>query len=83
MGKYADQMTATLVDRERARLIQKASDLADAAALFARNVDSGIACGDAERIAQTAQQLAQHAARVAAMREVVDVYDVEKNLLED
>jgi uridine phosphorylase len=83
VGKYADQMTGILIDRERARLIQEASDLADAATLFARNVDSAIACGDAERIAQTAQQLAQHAARVAAMRELVEVYDAEKNLLED
>ncbi|WP_330449864.1 hypothetical protein [Streptomyces anulatus] len=83
MGRYTEQMLAVLVDRERAHLIQQALDLADAATRFARNVDSGIACGDADPIAHAAQKLALSANRVAAIREIEDLQAAERNIIDD
>lgn len=77
MGTLATEMAAMLIDKERARLIQEANDIADAATLFARNPDSGIACDDAERIAHAVRAFAQRAAKVRAMRDVVDLYEAE------
>jgi hypothetical protein len=83
MGQLAKQMTQILIDRERARLVQEASDIADAATQFARGVDSGVACGDAAQIARAARELAERAARVAAMREVFELYEAEADIAYD
>ncbi|WP_329204007.1 hypothetical protein [Streptomyces sp. NBC_01435] len=83
MGQYTEQMMAVVVDRERARLIQEALDIADAATRFAHNVDSGIACGDADPIAQAAQKLALRANRVAVIREIEDLHTAERNIINE
>jgi hypothetical protein len=80
MGQLAKQMAQILIDKERARLIQEASDIADAATRFARNVDSSVACGDATQIARAARDLAERATRVAAMREVFELYEAEAHI---
>ncbi|MFF7580942.1 hypothetical protein ACFZBE_39205 [Streptomyces sp. NPDC008061] len=82
MGKYAEHTTANLIDMERARLVLEAHEIAEAAALFARNIDSGIACHDADRIAQIAQQFAMRATRVAAMKDVANLYTAERNMID-
>lgn len=83
VDSHAARMTASLLDRERTSLAAEAQDIADAAARFAKDVERGLACGDASRIAQQVQQFLIRAARVDAMQETAALYDAENSAKEN
>ncbi|KOT47257.1 MULTISPECIES: hypothetical protein [Streptomyces] len=72
-------MTAFTMSRERITLAHDAQDISDALARFAKDVDKGIATGEANRIAQDVQQLLIRASRLAAVRETSELYAADRD----
>jgi hypothetical protein len=66
------------LENARASLTRDAQDIAEAAARLAGDVDSGIATGRVNSLAQDIQQFIVAAARYAATKETVELYAAER-----
>jgi hypothetical protein len=73
----AARTTANQVARGKAALARDAEDISAALARFAKDVETGLDTGAAQRIAQDVQQFLLSASRIAAVRETAALYDAE------
>lgn len=73
------RQTTRMIDRDRELLAREAQDAADALTRFAKDVDTGIATGVINQVAQEMQQILARASRLKATMEIVALYEAERS----